>query len=198
MVSFVGSICSPAIGATSLLIAMIFGASGRVCFGVAADRLGPLTSYAMASATQTASVLIFPALGNSLSFMILSAVFGFGFAGNMTSLSLCVRDAVPANRFGGALGAVMMIAWAGMASSSYFSGRLFDITLSYNLSFIVAGITGTLNLMVLALISFRQRRFALVNLLSIALGGHGAASSAKASAGRTAAALKPQLPAALG
>src|SRR4029079_7770991 len=34
MVSFVGSVCvSPAIGATSLLIAMIFGAIGRVCFG---------------------------------------------------------------------------------------------------------------------------------------------------------------------
>ena len=60
--------------------------------------------------------------------MVLSAVFGFGFAGNMTSLSLCVRDVVPAIRFGGALGAVMMIAWVGMASSSYFSGRLFDIT----------------------------------------------------------------------
>jgi MFS family permease len=154
MVSFVGSICSPAIGATSLLIAMIFGAIGRVCFGLVADRFGALTSYTVASATQTASVLIFPVLGNSLSFMILSAVFGFGFAGNMTSLSLCVRDAVPANRFGGALGAVMMVAWAGMASSSYLSGRLFDITLSYNLSFIVAGIAGTLNLMVLALICF--------------------------------------------
>jgi MFS family permease len=157
MVSFVGSICSPGIGATSLLIAMIFGAIGRVCFGVAADRFGGLTSYAMASATQTASVLIFPALGNSLSFMVLSAVFGFGFAGNMTSLSLCVRDVVPANRFGGALGAVMMVAWAGMASSSYFSGRLFDATLSYNLSFVVAGVAGTLNLMVLALIGLRQR-----------------------------------------
>jgi MFS family permease len=158
MASFVGSVCgSPAIGATSLLVAMIFGAIGRVCFGVAADRLGALTSYAMASATQTASVLVFPALGDSLSFMALSAVFGFGFAGNMTSLSLCVRDAVPAHRFGGALGAVMMVAWAGMASSSYVAGRLFDATLSYNLSFILAGVAGALNLMVLALLSFRQR-----------------------------------------
>jgi MFS family permease len=158
MASFVGSVCgSPAIGATSLLIAMIFGAIGRVSFGVAADRLGALTSYAMASATQTASVLLFPALGDSLSFMALSAVFGFGFAGNMTSLSLCVRDAVPAHRFGGALGAVMMVAWAGMAASSYVGGRLFDATLSYHLSFILEGVAGALNLMVLALLSFRQR-----------------------------------------
>jgi MFS family permease len=158
MASFAGSVCgSPAIGVTSLLIAMIFGAIGRVCFGVVADRLGALTSYAMASAIQTASVLVFPALGDSLSFMALSAVFGFGFAGNMTSLSLCVRDVVPAHRFGGALGAVMMVAWAGMASSSYVGGRLFDATLSYNLSFILEGVAGALNLMVLALLSFRQR-----------------------------------------
>jgi MFS family permease len=158
MASFIGSVCgSPAIGATSLLIAMTFGAIGRVCFGVAADRLGALTSYAMASATQTAAVLVFPVLGDSLSFMALSAVFGFGFAGNMTSLSLCVRDAVPAHRFGGALGAVMMVAWAGMASSSYVGGRLFDATLSYNLSFILGGVAGALNLMVLALLGFRQR-----------------------------------------
>src|SRR4029079_6758325 len=158
MVSFVGSVCgSPAIGATSLLIAMVFGAIGRVCFGVVADRLGALTSDAMASATQTASIFVFPVLGDSLSFMALSAVFGFGFAGNMTSLSLCVRDAVPARRFGGALGAVMMVAWAGMASSSYVGGRLFDATLSYNLSFILEGAAGALNLIVLALLGFRQR-----------------------------------------
>jgi hypothetical protein len=51
----------------------------------------------------------------------------------------------------------MMVAWAGMASSSYVAGRLFDATLSYNLSFILAGVAGALNLMVLALLSFRQR-----------------------------------------
>ena len=89
--------------------------------------------------------------------MALSAVFGFGFAGNMTSLSLCVRSAVPAHRFGGSLGAVMMVAWAGMASSSYVGGRLFDVTLSYNLSFALAGVAGALNLAVLALLSSRQR-----------------------------------------
>jgi hypothetical protein len=51
----------------------------------------------------------------------------------------------------------MMVAWAGMASSSYVGGRLFDATLSYNLSFILEGVAGALNLMVLALLSFRQR-----------------------------------------
>src|SRR5690349_18595164 len=150
MASFIGAVCgSPSVGVNSLLIAMIAGAVGRVCFGLIADRIGPLKAYAMASLIQTACVMAFPALGNSLSFMALSAIFGFGFAGNMTCLSLCVREAVPANRFGGAIGVVMMVAWAGMAAGGYAGGVLFDLSLSYTLSFLLAGIAGVLNLVVI-------------------------------------------------
>jgi MFS family permease len=81
--------------------------------------------------------------------MVLSALFGFGFAGNMTCLTLCVRQTVPASRFGGAIGAVMMVAWAGMASGGYLGGVLFDMSLSYTSSFLLAGISGVLNLAVI-------------------------------------------------
>jgi predicted MFS family arabinose efflux permease len=158
MASLIGSLCgSPAIGVTSLLVAMISGAVGRIFIGAAADRIGALASYAIASSIQTACVLLFPALGDSLSLMALSAVFGVGFAGNMTCLSLCVRQAVPASRFGGALGAVMMVAWIGMASSGYAGGLLFDATGSYSLSFLLAGLAGVLNVIVLALLGLRPR-----------------------------------------
>jgi MFS family permease len=122
---------------------------GRVCCGLIADRIGPLKAYAIASSIQTVCVMAFPAVGDSISFMALSAVFGFGFAGNMTCLSLCVRQAVPANRFGGAIGVVMMVAWAGMASGGYLGGVLFDLWLSYTPSFFLAGMAGVLNLAVI-------------------------------------------------
>ena len=151
LANFIGAVCgSPSMGVASLVIAMIAGAVGRVCCGVIADRIGPLRAYAVASSIQTACVLVFPALGNSLSLMALSAVFGFGFAGNMTCLSLCVRQAVPASRFGGALGAVMMVAWVGMAAGGYLGGLLFDLSRSYTVSFVLAGMAGVLNLAVLA------------------------------------------------
>lgn len=150
MASFIGMICgSPGVGVNSLVLAMIAGAVGRVCCGVIADRIGPLKVYALASTIQTACVMAFPALGDSLSFMALSALFGFGFAGNMTSLSLCVREAVPACRFGGAIGAVMMVAWAGMALGGYAGGVLFDFSRSYTPSFLLAGLSGMLNLAVI-------------------------------------------------
>jgi MFS family permease len=150
MASFIGEVCgSPSVGVHSLVIAMSAGAVGRVCCGLIADRTGPLKAYGIASATQTACVMAFPALGDSLSFMVLSALFGFGFAGNMTCLSLCVRQAVPASRFGGAIGAVMMVAWAGMASGGYVGGVLFDLSLSYTPSFALAGLSGVMNLAVI-------------------------------------------------
>ena len=150
MSNFIGAICrSPSAGVDSLLIAMLAGAVGRVSFGVIADGIGPLRAYGIASATQTACVLAFPTLGDSLSFMVVSAVFGFGFAGNMTCLAICVRQAVPASRFGGAIGAVMMVAWAGMAVGGYLGGVSFDLSQSYTTAFVLAGLAGIMNLVVI-------------------------------------------------
>lgn len=100
----------------------------------------------MASALQTVCVGVCPLLSNSTSVLVLSAVFGFGFAGNMTCLVLCVRDAVPAHRFGSALGTVMLVAWAGMGIGGYAGGVLFDRYLSYTLPFTLASGAGVLNL----------------------------------------------------
>jgi MFS family permease len=166
MASFIGAVCSsPGVGVTSLLIAMIAGTVGRVCCGLVADRIGPLKTYAIASSIQTACVMAFPLLSDSLSFMALSAIFGFGFAGNMTCLSLCVREAVPANRFGGAIGIVMMVAWAGMAAGGYVGGVLFDLSRSYTLSFMLAGMAGVLNLAVLGAFAMTKNASSIPDIL---------------------------------
>jgi predicted MFS family arabinose efflux permease len=159
LASFVSMICgSSTVGAKSLLVAMLFGALGRVCFGLIADRIGYLPSYALASTTQTVCVVLYPLLGDSASLLALSAVFGFGFAGNMTCLVLCVRDAVPAHRFGRTLGMVMLVAWAGMGLGGYAGGVLFDIYLGYALSFGLAGVAGSLNLLALGAMMLNQRK----------------------------------------
>jgi MFS family permease len=148
LASYVGMVCSsPTLGAASLLVAMLFGTVGRVLFGAIADRIGYLPSYALASAIQTICVGAYPWLGDSSSLLLLSAVFGFGFAGNMTCLVLCVQDAVPAQRFGGALGKVMLVAWTGMGIGGYAGGALFDIYLSYTLPFALGSAAGFLNLL---------------------------------------------------
>lgn len=158
LASFVTIVCgSPSIGATSMLVAMLFGTVGRVCFGLLADRIGYLASYAGASVLQTVAVLAYPVIDQDLSIMALSAVFGFGFAGNMTCLVLCIREAVPVQRFGGALGVVMLVAWLGMGIGGYVGGALFDSTGTYVAAFLLAGAAGVLNLVVLATFAFARR-----------------------------------------
>jgi MFS family permease len=160
LASFVGGLCaSPQLGAASLLVAMLSGAVGRVCFGMIADRIGNLPSYALASVIQTGCVLAYPLMGDALSLLTLSAVFGFGFSGNMTCLILSVRETVAGHRFGGALGIVMLIAWAGMAAGGYAGGLVYDLYASYALAFALAGAAGGLNLIaLLALARLRRGR----------------------------------------
>jgi len=98
---------------------------------------------------------------NSLSFMELSALFGFGFAGNMTCLSLCGVRPCPRAVFGRAIGAVMMVAWAGMASGGYVGGVLFDLSLSYTPSFVLAGMAGILHLEVIGAFAMTENSAAL-------------------------------------
>ncbi len=158
LASFVTIVCgSPSIGATSMLVAMLFGTVGRVCFGFLADRIGYLASYAGASILQTVAVLAYPILDQDLSIMALSAIFGFGFAGNMTCLVLCIREAVPVQRFGGALGVVMLVAWLGMGVGGYVGGALFDSTGTYVAAFLLAGAAGVLNLFVLTAVALMRR-----------------------------------------
>ncbi len=155
LAGFVGSVCgSSSFGATSLLVAMAFGAVGRVCFGMFADRWGNLPAYACASLMQTMCILVFPMLQSEAPILALSALFGFGFAGNMTCLILCVRDEAPHASFGAAIGLVMFVAWAGMGVGGYLGGALFDLTGAYDLAFLVSGFFGAANLLVLAILGF--------------------------------------------
>ncbi|RWP16351.1 MAG: MFS transporter [Mesorhizobium sp.] len=154
LTSFVTAVCgSSDVGSLSLLIAMLFGAVGRIAFGLLADRAGNLAAYALASFIQTACVAIYPALDQQLSLLALSAVFGFGFAGNMTCLILCVRQFAPAERFGQSLGIVMLIGWVGMGVAGYFGGFVYDSFGSYGPAFLGAFVAGAANLVVLGVLA---------------------------------------------
>lgn len=159
LTSFVTAICgSPGIGSTSLLIAMLFGAIGRVAFGLVADCIGNLTAYALASLTQTVCIVVYPAISEQATILALSAIFGFGFAGNMTCLILCVRETAGERWFGQALGVVMLVAWIGMGTGGYVGGLVFDHTGSYTQSFHLAFLAGVANLVVIALVGWTGLR----------------------------------------
>ncbi len=155
----IGLNLSPETAVSLLATLMISGFFGRLFFGSLADRIGALYTYIGASFVQTAMVFWFTQTQSLSTLYVLSAVFGFGFAGVMTSLLICAREAAPLRITGFATSVVATTGWIGMGIGSYQGGYFFDLTGDYTWSYGIAAISGMINLtIVLSLIWFRYSR----------------------------------------
>jgi MFS family permease len=143
----------PASAARLVTLLMLMGAAGRIATGAIVDRAGPLATYALVSAVQTAAVTLFPAASGGVGLWAVAALYGFGFGGVMTALVCAVRAAVPARSVATAMAVVGLLAWLGMGAGGYGGGICFDRTGSYGLSFTLAGLAGLANLATLALLA---------------------------------------------
>ena len=154
----IGLGCCPQTAAGLLLALMVSGVFGRLFFGWLADRIGGLPAYFLASLAQTSVVFWFTQTSDIATLFQLSVLFGFGFAGVMTCLLICAREAAPLRMSGMAMGIVSTAGWIGMGLGSYQAGFFYDITASYLLSYANAAIAGILNILVVAaLIAYRRR-----------------------------------------
>jgi predicted MFS family arabinose efflux permease len=127
--------CSPQTAAGLLLSAMVAAVFGRLFFGWLADRVGGLTAYALSCLAQTAIVFWFTQTSSVAKLFTLSLLFGFGFAGVMTCLLICAREAVPVRISGTAMAIVSTTAWVGMGVGSYQAGFFYDLNHSYVFSY---------------------------------------------------------------
>lgn len=149
--------CSPQTAAGLLLSLMIAGVFGRLFFGWLADRIGGLPAYFLASLAQTSVVFWFTQTGNITLLFQLSVLFGFGFAGVMTCLLICAREAAPLRMSGSAMAIVSTMAWLGMGVGSYQAGYFYDLTGAYVLSYGNAALAGIANLAVVALLIWYRK-----------------------------------------
>lgn len=152
----IGVGCSSQTATGLLLSAMTAGVFGRLFFGSMADRIGGLGAYMLSCFAQAAIVFWFTQTNNIASLFALSILFGFGFAGVMTCLLICAREAAPVRISGAAMAIVSTSAWLGMGIGSYQAGFFYDLNKNYLLSYGNAAIAGLINvLIVLALIRYR-------------------------------------------
>jgi len=149
--------CSPQTAAGLLLSLMVAGVFGRLFFGWLADRIGGLPAYFLASLAQTSVVFWFTQTSNIALLFQLSVLFGFGFAGVMTCLLICAREAAPLRMSGSAMAIVSTMAWVGMGVGSYQAGYFYDVTAAYVLSYANAALAGVANLAVVALLIWYRR-----------------------------------------
>jgi len=138
---------------------MVAGTFGRLFFGSLADRIGALYTYIAASFVQTVMVFWFTQTESLFLLYILSAIFGFGFSGVMTSLLICAREAAPLRISGFAQALVSSTAWIGMGIGSYQGGYFYDLTGDYTWSYAIGAFGGMVNLAILlSLLWYRRTR----------------------------------------
>jgi MFS family permease len=149
--------CSPSTAAGLLLSLMISGVFGRVFFGWLADRIGGLATYFLSSLAQTSVVFWFTQTRDIAMLFKLSILFGFGFAGVMTCLLICAREAAPLRLSGTAMSIVTTAGWIGMGLGGYQAGLFYDLTASYLLPYANAAIGGIVNLLIVAALFWYRR-----------------------------------------
>lgn len=137
----------PAPEAGSVVFVMMIAAiAGRVGFGKLADMIGAVPAYFAASAWQTGLVFVFTRIDDLSLLYAFAPIYGFGYAGVMTTVLTSIRTLTPANRRGAATGIILAFAWAGHGLGGFLGGFFFDQTGTYDLTFAAAAAAGLVNL----------------------------------------------------
>ncbi len=151
LVPLIQGLCIAGTDASGVLLVMLAAAIlGRVAFGKLADLIGPMPAYMVASLWQASAVFAFTLIGELRGFYLFAPLYGFGYAGVMTTLLITARVLTPASRRATLMGVILAFAWLGHAVGGWQAGFLFDLTGAYTLGFANAAGAGFANLILVA------------------------------------------------
>jgi MFS family permease len=145
-------------GAEMLAIMHGFGIASRLISGAICDRIGGLRTLLLGSALQGVALLLFLPFDGLVSLYVISALFGLFQGGIVPSYAIIVREHFPASEAGTRVGAIIMCTMLGMALGGWMSGKIFDLTGSYNAAFANGVAWNLLNLAIAILLLRRTTR----------------------------------------
>ena len=145
-------------GAQMLSIMLGFGIVSRLLSGVICDRIGGLRTLLLGSALQGVALLLFLPFDGLTSLFVISALFGLFQGGIVPSYAIIIREYFPAQEAGGRVGTVLMFTLFGMALGGWMSGKVFDLTGSYNAAFLNGIAWNLLNLTIAVTLLRRATR----------------------------------------
>jgi MFS family permease len=129
-----------------LFLMLMVAIAGRAIFGQIADMIGALPTWILASAWQTLLVFGFTMMDGPRGFYIYAVIYGFGYAGVMTSVLVTVRNlAAPAQR-ASSMGVVLAFGYMGHGLGGWQGGFFYDMTNAYIWTYANAVISGFINL----------------------------------------------------
>ncbi len=144
-------------GAQMLSLMLACGVASRVISGAICDRIGGLRTLLLGSVLQGLALLLFLPFDGLLSLYVISALFGLFQGGIVPSYAIIVREHFPAKEAGARVGTVLMATLLGMALGGWMSGKVFDLTGSYQAAFVNGVGWNLLNLSITCFLLWRMR-----------------------------------------
>ena len=148
-------------GARVLSVLFVAAFVSRLGFGMLADRIGPVRTLLIGSASMAAMLLAFTFATSYTGLLTAALLFGLGFSGIMPCYPLLIRLLFPVSQAGGRIAAQYMFAAGGMALGGWIGGVVFDLTGSYSPAFLVAFAFNAMNFVVMSFFHLRQTRLKL-------------------------------------
>ena len=144
-------------GAQMLSLMLAFGIASRLISGAICDRIGGLRTLLLGSALQGLALLLFLPFDSLASLFVISALFGLFQGGIVPAYAIIVREHFPPREAGARVGAVLTATLLGMALGGWMSGKVFDLTGSYDAAFVNGIVWNALNLAIVLWLLWRVR-----------------------------------------
>ena len=159
MVAFCGDLgLSPARGSEAIALILVTAVAAVFAFGRLSDFIGPLQVSILCSLVQVVALVGFWFVTSLAGIYTLSVIHGIPYIAIVQGYALILRHLYGPHIAGWRLGVVMLFAMGGMAVGGWMGGAIFDATLSYRPAFQTALAFNLLNLMLLGVLYFGQRR----------------------------------------
>jgi predicted MFS family arabinose efflux permease len=159
MVAFCGDLgIDPGRGSEAIAIILLTAVAATFAMGRLSDFIGPLRVSLLCSAIQVVALVGFLFVRNLYGIFTLSFIHGIPYIAIVQGYALNLRQLYGPGIAGWRLGVVMLFAMAGMAAGGWMGGVIFDATLSYRAAFQAALVFNLLNLMLLGMLYFGQKR----------------------------------------
>ncbi len=123
-------------GAQMMSLMLGFGVASRLLSGAICDRIGGLRTLMLGSALQGLALLLFLPFDGMVSLYVISMLFGLFQGGIVPSYAIIVREHFPAANVALRISAALTATLVGMALGGWLSGKIFDLTGSYDAAFI--------------------------------------------------------------
>jgi MFS family permease len=147
----------PVRGAQMMSLMLGFGIVSRLLSGAICDRIGGLRTLMLGSVLQGLALLLFLPFDGLVSLYVISILFGLFQGGIVPSYAIIVREHFPTANVGVRVSLVLTATMVGMALGGWMSGKIFDLTGSYDAAF-VNGIAWNLLNLTIAFTLWRRSR----------------------------------------